>query len=199
MKRIEIIYRSISKELDKLNKRLERAEKAYQKKLATAEKLGVADMDNEAHREWLDSVPQENGWIINKADIKKNGAWYDLGSAEYEIRDIKWRIEAEEKRMAKAEAEMDKHLAKVAEIEDLQEKEKLMALEFEQEQKEWAKDGITLEGRYYGETPNGKRFYIEGNNGFTKRSFHCFTLTVDGQTIFTSGEFWRCYQEIKNR
>ena len=199
MKRVEITYRSVSKELEKLNKRLERAEKAYQKKLATAEKLGVADMDNEAHRKWLDSVPQENGWIINKADIKKNGAWHDLGSAEYEIRDIKRRIEAEEKRMAKAEAEMDKHLAEVAEIEDLQEKEKLMALEFEQEKKEWAKDGITLEGRYYGETPNGKRFYIEGNNGFTKRSLHCFTLTVDGQTIFTSGEFWRCYQEIKNR
>lgn len=199
MKRIEITYRSISKELDKLNKRLERAEKAYQKKLATAENLGVADMDNEAHREWLDSVPQENGWLTNKADIKKNGAWYDLKSAEYEIGDIKRRLEAEEKRMAKAEAELDKHLAEVAEIEDLQEKEKLMALEFEQEQKEWAKDGITLEKRYLGTTPSGKRFFIEGNNGFTKRSLHCFTLTVDGQTIFTSGEFWRCYQEIKNR
>ena len=37
MKRIEITYRSISKELDKLNKRLERAEKAYQKKLAAAQ------------------------------------------------------------------------------------------------------------------------------------------------------------------
>ena len=87
----------------------------------------------------------------------------------------------------------------VQKITDLKEREKLMQAEFEKEQKQWAKDGITLEERYYGTTPNGKRFYIERNNGVTFRSMHCFTLTIDGETIFTSGEFWRAYSEIKRR
>lgn len=198
MKRIEISYRSISKELDNLNKRLERAEKAYQKKLAVAKKLGVADMDNEQHREWMNTLPTENGRLVNKEDIKKNGAWFDLFGAEADVEEVQRAIANAEKRMAKAEEELDKHLAEVAEIADLQEKERLMALEFEQEQKEWAKDGITLESRYLGITPSGKRFDIYSNSGWTKRSRHCFTLRIDGQTIFTSGEFWRAYQVIKN-
>ena len=157
-------------------------------------------MDNEAHRAWLDTVETtEDGWILNKQDIKKNGAWFDLSSAEYELDEVKRNIQNVEKRMAKAEAELDRYMEEVAEITDLQEKERLMALEFEKEQKEWAKDGITLEERYRGITPNGKRFDIYGNCGWTMRSRHCFTLRVDEQTIFTSGEFWRCYQEIKNR
>ena len=98
----------------------------------------------------------------------------------------------------KAEAELNAYHEEVERIEDLKKKEELFKLEFEQEQKEWAKDGITLKGRYYGTTPQGKKFWIEGNNGFTRRSLHCFTLTIDGETIFTSGEFWRAYGVIKN-
>ena len=76
-------------------------------------------------------------------------------------------------------------------------KEELYRLEFEEERKEWLKDGIVLESRYYGMTPSGQRFYIHGNCGMTLRSRHCFTLTINGDTIFTSGEFWRAYSVIK--
>ena len=61
MKRVEITYRSTANELNKLNERLERAEKTLAKKLAIAQKLGVADMDVEQHREWLRTVPAAHG------------------------------------------------------------------------------------------------------------------------------------------
>lgn len=197
MKRVELAYMSKIKELEKLSARLERAEKALVKKQANAEKMGVANMSREEHREWLDTVPTENGWIISKADIKKNGAWYDLFDAREEVQDIKRQIENAERRMARAEQQVTAYYKKVEETEDLKKKEELFKLNFEAEQKEWKKDGISLEGRYYGETPKGKRFWIEGNNGWTTRSLHCYTLTIDGNTVFTSGEFWRAYGIIK--
>lgn len=79
MKMIEISYMSRIKELEKLNNRLERAEKALAKKRANAEKWGVLNMTNEGHRAWLDTVPTENGWIVNKSDVKKNGAYMGEG------------------------------------------------------------------------------------------------------------------------
>ena len=156
MKMVEIAYNKEVKELEKLIARLERSKRTYEKKLETAKKYGVENWDNNDRHKWLETVEtSENGFIVNKSDIKINSAWFDMVCAE--------------------------------------------DAEFEKEQKQWAKDGITLEARYYGTTPNGKRFYIERNNGVTFRSMHCFTLTIDGETIFTSGEFWRAYAEIKRR
>lgn len=198
MKRVEITFRSATNEMEKLNKRLERVTKAYEKKLAKAEKLGVANWTNEDRNEWLKSVPSDNGWIINKEDVKKNGAWFDLHMAKNEIERVKESIAYAEKRLEKAETSLYEYHKELEEITDLKEKERLAKLAFEQEQKEWLKDGITLEGRYYGVTPNGKRFGIVGNNGFTIRSRHCFTLYINGETIFTSGEFWRAYGVIRN-
>lgn len=199
MKRVEITYRTNVNELNKLNARLERAEKSLQKKIANAEKYGVANMTSEEHNEWLATVPTtEYGWIINKEDIKKNGAWYDLLSAERELKEVKSAIEKAEKRFEKAYTALQEYQEEIAKIADLQEKEKLMKLEFEQEQKEWMKDGIILEGRYYGKTPKGKTFTIDHNNGYHWRSLHCYTLWIGGQCIFTSGEFWRAYGIVKN-
>lgn len=198
MKRTEITYRSIANELDKLNAKLERAQKSYQKKLAIAEKLGVAEMTADEHREWLNTVPTENYMIVNKEDIKKNGAWFDLYSAKRDVEDIKGSIEKVEKRFEKAEAEVEAYYEELERIADLQEKENMMRLEFEQEQKEWAKDGIILESRYAGYTPSGKHFTILRNSGVTMRSFHCYTLYLQEQgVVFTSGEFWRAYGIIK--
>lgn len=198
MKRIEITYRSNLNELDKLNAKLERAEKNLEKKRAAAEKMGVAEWSVNEWRAWMDTVETENGWILNKEDVKKNSAFDGLWCAERDLEEVKEAIERAEKRFAKIEKKLDEYRAEVEKIEDLKMKEELWKLEFEQEQKEWKKDGITLEGRYYGTTPSGKRFTIVRNWGFTKRSLHCYTLTVDGKTVFTSGEFWRAYGDIKN-
>lgn len=198
MKRVEIGYNSIANELNKLNTQLEKAQKALEKKQAAAKKMGVAEWENADRLEWLKTVPTDGGWITNKEDVKKNGAWIDLDMAQNRVDEILTKIEKAETRLQKAETELEKHRKEVEAIEDLKEKERLWKLEFEQEQKEWAKDGITLEERYSGRTPQGKRFCIYRNSGYTERSWHCFTLYIDGETIFTSGEFWRAYGIIKN-
>lgn len=198
MKRVEITLRSYMRELGKLNARLERAEKSYEKKLAAAVKYGVDQWGCDEHNEFIKNAEStQYGFLINKEDIKKNGAWWDLVHVNSELKDVRDTIARYEKRLADAQNEVDKYHAEVAKIEDIKAKEELMKKEFEDEQKEWAKDGITLEHRYYGTTPNGKRFVIYGNNGWTERSWHCVTLKVDGCVIFTSGEFWRAYAYIQ--
>ena len=199
MKMVEIKLRSVSAELEKLNTRKEKAEKRLQKATEKAEKLNANFPTVEAYRAWMDTVrTDELGFILDKADINRNGAYRDMGMAQWDLDDINDRIAKAEARVEKAQVDVDTYHAEMQAKLDHEAFEKLMAAEFEKEQKEWAKDGIKLEGRYYGESPTGKRFFIEGNHGFTERSRHCFTLTIGGQTIFTSGEFWRCYATIKN-
>lgn len=202
MKRVEIGYTAIMTEIAKLNTRLEKTQARLEKKRAAAEKLGVADMTADEHSAWLATVPTENGWIVNKADIKKNGAWFDLFGAEREVNEITAKIENAQKRMEKAETELTAYREELAQIEDLKKREELWKLDFEAEQREWAKDGITLTSRYMGTTPKGRRFEIDINHGYTMRSLHCFTLSMTDEsgewyTVFTSGEFWRAYAVIK--
>ena len=197
MKMIEIKLNSVVSEMGKLLEKKERAEKKLEKASAKVEKLNCR-WTMEEHREWMESVPTENGWIINKEDVKKNGAWFDWYRAQGDLEEVNEKIERLKNRIEEAEKKVDEYHAEVEKIEDAKRREGMNKLEFEEEQKEWAKDGIKLENRYYGETPSGKRFSIYGNSGFTKRSLHCFTLYIDGETIFTSGEFWRCYLVIKN-
>lgn len=199
MKMVEIRYSSYIKEMEKLTKRLEREEAKLVKAIAKAEKLGVAGWTWEERRAWLDNeVETNNGWIVNKSDVEKNGAWFGKYSAEKDVEETKKAIERLTKRLEKAEDEVEAYHKEIEALEDLKKKEELRKLEFEQEVKEWAKDGITLEARYYGKTPSGKFFYIYGNSGFTLRSRHCVTLRIGYDTIFTSGEFWRAYNIVKN-
>lgn len=198
MKMVEITFNKYQKELEKLNTQLDRAVKAYEKKLEAAKKYEVENWTPDDRHEWVQTVPTtESGFFINKADEKKNGAWWNLITAKTEIEDLTGRIERAENRLAKAEQEVNAYYEELDKIADLKAKEELMKKRFEHEQKEWKKDGITLESRYLGKTPQGKRFTISGNNGFTNRSLHCFQLIIDGETIFTSGEFWRAYAVIK--
>lgn len=200
MKQVEIKFQSTMNELNKLNARLERAQKALEKKRAAAEKLGVADMSNDEHREWLIALRSENGWITDKADIKKNGAWIDLSMAQDTVEEIKHSIELAERKFEKAAEAAEKFREELEKMEDWKAKEALWQKQFEEEQREWAKDGITLERRYAGKTPSGKGFSIERNSGVTLRSRHCFTLYLEGEgVVFTSGEFWRAYGIIKSR
>lgn len=198
MKMVEITFNKHQKELEKLNSQLERAKKAYEKKLITAQKYEVENWTPDDRYAWVQTVPTTpSGFFENKADEKKNAAWWDFTIAAHDIDDIKGRIERAEKRLAKSEQEVNKYYEELDKLADLKAKEELMKKQFEQEQKEWLKDGIILESRYVGQTPQGKSFVICGNNGFTNRSLHCFQLIINGETIFTSGEFWRAYSIIK--
>lgn len=197
MKMIEINLRSLTNEMNKLLEKKARVEKKLEKATAKVEKLDCK-WTWEEHREWLQNVPTENGWITNKEDIKKNGAWFDWSGAQDDLEDVTGRIERLQNKIEKAEEKVDEYHAEVEKIEDAKKREELWKLEFEAEQKEWAKDGIKLERRYSGKTPSGKSFQIYGNNGWTRRSLHCFTLYIGDEVVFTSGEFWKCYLTIKN-
>ena len=198
MKMVEIKLRARTTELEKLTARKARCEKALEKARAKAVKLDAV-MTRDEHMAWLKTVATtEDGWIINKADIKRNGAWYDLHRAESDLEDVEREIRNANTRFEKALDEAEKHRAELKAEQELKNIEELMRKEFEREQKEWAKDGITLTARYMGITPNGRKFWIERNHGWTERSLHCFTLSIDGDTVFTSGEFWRAYSVVKN-
>ena len=200
MKRAEISYNTVVKELEKLEARLERAEKKLEKATAKAEKYGVKDMTVTEYREWISTVEtDENYMIVNKADVEKNGAYFDYRGAKDDVAGLKARIERTEERLVKKFEAYEQEQELNKQISDAKSIEEKWQLEFEAEQKEWAKDGITLEARYYGSTPEGRRFFIAGNCGLEMRSRHCFTLYIDGNVVFTSGYFWRAYLEIKNR
>lgn len=196
----EIQYRAEVKEWEKLQARLERQKKALEKAEAKAEKYGVKDWTRADYRAWIETVEvNESYFIKNKADQDKNGAWFDLGMKRDAVEDTEKSIARCEARLEKKMETFEKDTAEREELEKVAGKEELMKLSFEQEQKEWLKDGITLEDRYSGFTPQGKHFIIYGNNfGMTKRSLHCYTLRIAGETIFTSGLFWRCYSVVKN-
>lgn len=199
MKRAEISYRAEVKEMEKLEKQLERRIKALEKAQAKAEKLGVAEWTNEERNAWLQTVETEGFLIKNKADIDKNGAWFSLFGAK---RDLQETEQAIEKCKARLEKKEEAYTSCLNDQTEYEKREDLIKETLEEMAKEWAKDGITLEGiRYgfYGKTPQGKSFVIYRNSyGYTRRSLHCFTLKIDGQTIFTSGLFWRAYGVIKN-
>ena len=197
MKMVEIKYNSLINEMNKLIEKKARIEAKIEKTTAKVEKLDCK-WTWEEHREWLKTVPTEGGWITNKEDIKKNGAWFDWSGAQDDLKDVEGRIERLQDRIEKAEKSVDEYHAELERIDDAKKREELWKLEFEAEQKEWAKDGIKLNRRYAGLTPSGQKFMIYGNNGWTERSLHCFTLYINGSVIFTSGEFWRCYLTIKN-
>lgn len=200
MKISEIQYRAEVKEWEKLQARLERQKKALEKAEAKAEKYGVKDWTRADYRAWIETVEvNESYFIKNKADQEKNGAWFDLGMKRDAVEDTEKSIARCEARLEKKMEVFEKDEAEREELEKVTGKEELMKLTFEQEQKEWLKDGIILEDRYSGFTPQGKHFIIYGNNfGMTKRSLHCYTLRIAGETIFTSGLFWRCYSVVKN-
>lgn len=197
MRRTEISYNAELKELEKLQKRLERQQQALAKAEAKAEKFNVKDWDRETYNEWLKTIETEGGWIVKKEDQDKNGAYFRLISARFDLNETTKDLEKTEARLQKKLAAFEK---------DTEEQKKLEittrdteGLTLEEEKKIWAADGITLEDRYWGITPKGQKFYIYRNSiGYSERSLHCYTLRIGKNTIFTSGLFWRAYTVVKN-
>ena len=125
-----------------------------------------------------------------------------LKEAQHSLAKAKARLESLTPK-AEAQAERIEEANRISNIENgwLNKKE-----DYEKWLKEFKaeclKDGIKVEevnNRWMnGTTPNGKRFLMEINNGYTLRSFHCYTLKIDRETIFTSGDFSTCYYQLKN-
>lgn len=178
----ERALQSVNNEIEKLLVRKERCEKALEKKIENAEKLNI----NVTADEWFK--------IRDNVTDKQFAAYFELSIARGNLKEVLKKIENANKRKEKAETKVTEIKHKTAEEEI--ERQKAETIE------EWAKDGITvteITSRYIiGITPSGKRFSIYSNNGFTDRSRHCYTMRIDGETIFTSGEFYRAYRTVKN-
>ena len=129
MKMIEISLRSLTNEMSKLIEKKARVEKKLEKATAKVEKLDCK-WTWEEHREWLLNVPTEEGWIKNKEDVKKNGAWFDWNNAQDDLENVNGRIERLQIRIEKAEEKVDEYHAEVEKIEDAKKREELWKLEF---------------------------------------------------------------------
>lgn len=211
-KRVE----SIRKEIAKYEAQLAKREEKLAKKLAAAEKLDAVEYKSE----WDEGGEEiRHGMALRtKENAKKVGAWFALSMAKDEVEETKRNLENAHKRLAKlmpkAEADGEKReqderademeskfysAANSTKSKEEREAEYLAWLEWFKA--ECLKDGVIVEHAdgwsVGGLTASGKTFWIYGNSGTTIRSLHCYTLRVDGETIFTSGEFSTCYNRIK--
>ena len=85
----------------------------------------------------------------------------------------------------KARADYDKLFDKLAKV-YAEHGDKALAMQY-------TSNGAFKEGT----TPNGKRWVLEMNSGWTERSRHCGTLTIEGEgTIFTSGTIAKAFEYI---
>ena len=85
----------------------------------------------------------------------------------------------------KARASYDKLFDKLAKV-YAEHGDKALAMEY-------TSNGAFKEGT----TPNGKKWVLVMNSGWTERSRHCGTLTIEGEgTIFTSGTIAKAFEYI---
>lgn len=200
---------SVQKELDKLTARLAREQARLEKKTAAAEKIGATCTREEWFAGMREAYTDEQRW-----------AFTEKWSAERDVEETESHIANAEKRLAKLTgkvAEQQETTAReTAEVERISELETKWIEATPEEQKarrkaeyekwlawfkaECLKDGIVIDrvcGRFFtGTAANGKRFCIDGNCGWTTRSRKCYTLTINGNTVFTSGEFFTAYRYL---
>lgn len=199
---------SIRKDIAKLEARLEKHEAKLAKVTAKAEKMDALE-----YKAIWDEVNPENPMFRKKEHIPYVSAFMDVRSEQREVEDLKRRLENAKARLEKtmpevkaveAKAEDD---ARIAHLENswLTKTAEERRAEYEAWLKrfkaECLKDGIIIDEAtnsfINGTTATGKRFAMYINSGFTTRSRHCYTLRVDGETIFTSGDFTTGYRVIR--
>lgn len=77
--------------------------------------------------------------------------------------------------------------------------EKLQKVFLEHGEKALAMNFVQKGHSFEGVTANGKKWMLEGNNGFTERSRYCGTLWIEGTgTVFTSGRLDKVFDYILN-
>lgn len=195
---------SIRKEIEKLEKSLARNKGILEKRIAKAEKVN-ANWSREEFFQHRDTDMTDAQW----------SAYFDKRSAESDIEDITERLENAKKRLSKILPKVEEASAEKAETERLEVMESRFyrasksAEEREAEYQAWLKwfkaeclkDGVVIEEAngwvVYGKTRSGKRFCMFGNSGHTVRSLHCYTLKINGETVFTSGDFSTAYTIVK--
>ena len=199
---VERKMQSTQKEIEKLTKSLARYQGILEKKVAKCESLGCNWTRDEFFQHRDTDMTQE-----------QDEAYFDKGIAEMNVEDTQRRLQKAQNRLSKLMPQEESVEQDRKEHERLSGIEKkwlsMTAEEIKADYERWLKqfkadclkDGIIIEDAsnnfICGQTAKGERFYMAINNGFTERSFHCYTLRVDGQTVFTSGDFVTAYRYIK--
>lgn len=194
---------SIQKEIEKLEKSLERYQGLLAKKIAKCEKLNC----NWTREQMFEK--RENGEMSQE----QWSAYFDKSLAEGDVEDTQHRLENAAKRFERAVVEYEKVAEKAEEderidakelewLENCQKSEEEYYRWLEQFRKECAKDGIIIDEAsnnwISGNTKSGKRFAMYINNGWTQRSLTSYTLRVNGTVLFTSGLFSTGYKYLMN-
>ena len=210
---IERKAESVRKELEKLNARLERQQKKLVKETANAEKLGATCTREEWFGGMREKYTNEQAW----AWIYWTGAQEDIQETEGQIENAQKRLDKLTGKVEAQQEERAKEEAVVARCNGIEQRmltqaeREANAARKEAEYQKWLaefkaeclKDGIIIDnacGTWFdGTAANGKRFYLDRNNGWTDRSWHCYSLTIGGETVFTSGEFNTAYRYLMKK
>ena len=202
---------SIKAEIEKLQKSLATHQARLDKKNAKCELLGCDWTREEMifHRDEAKDMTdkQWSAWFDRKCESSEVADLTDrIANANGRLAKVtgKFEIESEQKATEEAESARSKGLESywTAYFSKTPEQRKA---EYEAWLKrfksECLRDGIIIEEAsnnfINGTTANGKKFAMYINNGWTERSFYCYTLNIEGQTIFTSGTFETGYRIIK--
>lgn len=194
---------SIKKEIEKLTKSLERYNGICEKKIDKCEKLECKWTDEEMRIHRDDNTMSDKQW----------SAWFEMRVANGNIKDTESRLENAFARLERAEEEFKKVEEKTKIDEEIENKELSWLEAREKKEDEFYKwlsqfkaecllDGIIINEAEYsfisGNTKSGKRFAMYINSGYSTRSRHCYTLRIEGNTYFTSGEFSTGYKYLMN-
>lgn len=192
---------SINKEIEKLQKSLDRNIARLAKKADAADKVDA----NWTEEEWF-------GGKRETATAEQRMAYMDLSIARDEVSDIQRRMANAHTRLAKATGIAENVVAERANAERVSKMDKgiwtakaMTAEEFEAWlegfKADCAADGVLIESYcgwlITGKTKSGNHFGLHLNSGSTFRSLHCYRLNINGETIFTSGEFSTAYAILK--
>ncbi len=212
---------SIQKEIDKINTQIQKKQAMIEKNLAKCEKLGCNDWTEDEwleKRKTLSDKETAKGSFLLEFDKtltqKQDSALWDRSNYQDDMKELKSKLENAEKRMAKATDKLYEVNLKVEEEQAIEQKEQsFISMWNNQDNKEtyeeWLKrfkaecllDGVVIDEAQNnwitGKTKAGKQFLMQINNGLTDRSWHCYTLWIDGEAIFTSGKFSTGYALIK--
>lgn len=204
---------SIQKEIEKLQKSLSTHKERLEKKNAKCKSL-----DCDWTREEMIYHSEEK----NDMTDDQWSAWFNRKCEESEVEDLESRIANANKRLQKVTGVFDKELAENAQQEAdtarSNELESYWSAYFsktpEQRKAEYEawlksfkdeclKDGIKIDDAsnnfISGTSKSGNHFMMSLNSGYTERSLHCYTLVIDGQTVFTSGYFETGYRILKKK
>ncbi len=188
---------SIEKEIEKIQKSLDRYIGIYEKKWQKCIDKGCAWTDEEQRQHY---------------SKEKRNIWFEASMARHNVEDSESRLANAEKRLLKAQKEFGIIKDEIEEQERIESKETSWITfmnKTEEERKaeyeawlakfkaECLEDGIVIDTadatEVIGTTKSGRHFWLYINNGWTKRSFYCYTLRIEGETYFTSGTFSRAY------